>query len=244
MIYLNIGRRQLGKTTLAVSMAQRSPFRIIIDPRKQIGVNSHRVGSRFAFAQVFEQLREGTLHEIVVTPDDDLMPMFSACSLAVRQWATDYEGHSPSSRSLVLLVDEAALFDLQSSSAFRYLLRASDPGLIHVCLTAHRPKDIPTDIRAIADHWLIFRTTQEHDLAVIEQRTSSSVRLAVSMLRPHQFVHWNDATATMTRHLNPSTWYVPLGRSAVKAESGLSLPDPTDTEVLENRGKSGLLDDP
>jgi hypothetical protein len=236
MIYLALGRRQLGKTTLAYSMALKCPARVILDPRALIHSSGVRVHSTQTLDFAIDQLADGTIAEILVTPDENVQALFDHTAQHVKRWAQDFQHQSRTSRRLMLLVDEARFFDLRASSAFEYVLRAAPPDLVNVMITAHRPADIPTDIRAISDHWLLFRCTQEHDLKVIGDRCGEHVREKVSRLLPHQFIDWDDATATSHVYTNPLRWYVPLrSKNAPSSEESEILPDPDPIVVDKTR---------
>lgn len=245
MIALAIGRRLLGKTTLVYSMAIKCPYRVILDPRKLIHAGGVRVRSGDALDRAFDLMADGTLvigngqiapdgkgvpvNEILITPDQDVQAMFDAASQHVKQWSIEYE--KAIDRRLMFVVDEARFFELMKSPAFEYLLRAAPPDLIYIAITGHQPKDIPTAIRAIADHWLLFRITQEHDLAVIKERCGEDVAKAVAALKPHEFVDWDDAIGTARAFREPKAWYV-----------ALSQDDRKPVEILPETGADNRLD--
>jgi len=233
VIWLVLGRRQLGKTTLAYSMALKCANRIILDPRGLIrGTGGVRVGQRAQFDQAIEMLHAKELREIIVTPEGDLDRMFSATAVAVKAWNRDHATSARDDKRLMWLIDEARFFDksLAKSEAFKFLLRASERDLVHIVLTAHRPADIPTDVRAISDHWIMFRTTQEHDLKVIDDRCGPKVRDLVANLNPHEFVQWDDAGGTVRAFREPARWFVALDQGHGQAQLG---PDP---EMLPGPG--------
>jgi hypothetical protein len=80
---------------------------------------------------------------------------------------------------------------------------------VHVLITAHQPKDIPTSIRSIADHWFVFYTTQQTDLDRIEEKSPDAARL-VRSLQGRDYVHWDDARAKLTVNRYASNWFIPL----------------------------------
>lgn len=234
MLYLDLGRRELGKTTLAVFMAQRVPFRIILDPRGMVSTDiGRRVRTREELTVAIDAMIEQECHEIIVTPLRDIPGMFEQVCAYVYAWSQDFPVKS---RALAFVIDEARIVNnarrpgdrtaahvLETSDAFDAVLRLTPRELIHTIVTAHRPADIPTDIRAIADQWLLFRATQEHDLKVIRERTNEAVVSHVMQLQPHQFVKWNDATSTWQIYANPAVWFVRL-RPAYEASDDV-LPE-------------------
>lgn len=252
--HLAIGRRLLGKTTLVYSMARRSPYRVIVDPRGLIHTGAVRVRSGEALDRAFDLmadqvplLADGSLapegetghplREILITPENDLQEMFSATCQLVKHWSVRYEGHH-TDRGLSFVVDEARFFELMKAPAFEYLLRAAPPELIDILITAHQPKDLPTAIRAIADRWCIFRITQPTDLDAIREKCGDDVAKQVAQLAPHQFIEWNDATGTARAYRDPRVWFTPLRSDNAKPLE--ILPDPGEDSQLDREKLPGF----
>jgi hypothetical protein len=207
VIYLLIGRRERGKTTLAYSMARKARKRAIIDARRMIRRDGDRVHSaRELHAALGDLAFDPQTSEVVYQPnDDDLGLAFESFVDAVKRRLVN----NPE-LSLVILIDEASFYNLDDAR-FQWIAKCTQREKVHILITAHRPADIPTSIRAIADHWCIFATTQEHDLKVIEQRAGSPrVAEAVRRLRERQYVHWDDSKGIMATCSDSASWYVPL----------------------------------
>jgi hypothetical protein len=211
MIYNLIGRRERGKTTLGYGMARKLRKRIIIDARQMIQrvdvVRIHRADD--LRPALLELVTDDAVSEIVYQPqDDDLEVAFDAWTAATKERIV----LSPSI-PFAVMVDEVSFYKLETAR-FQWLAKCTPREAVHIILTAHRPADIPTSIRAIADHWCIFSTTQEHDLKVIEQR-SGSLRVvnAIRKLQGRAYVHWDDARGEMAICDDPRLWYVSM-RSA------------------------------
>lgn len=210
MIYFATGRRENGKSTLVYALAQRLPQRIVIDPRRQFVTASPCVTTPDEVATAMDALSaDPSLREVVVMPRGAVQPCFDALFESACGWIEDHP-----SRALAIIVDEARFFDL-TGEAFEWVLRCAPRASMHVFLTAHRPSDIPVDVRGIMDQWLMFRTTQPHDLRAIAERCGESVAALVSTLGPYEWVQWDDGKALATVHRDPSVWYVPL-RSVVQ----------------------------
>lgn len=235
MIYLVIGKRGQGKTTLAVYLARKSDRRFIFDPRAMIAPSRDGFvvqGSSTVIMQGVDQVVEHDegMREIVVRPSLDVQASFNALVNELYQWLKA----EPYAR-FTLLVDEIRFIKDLQTPHFEWLLRCSQPDRVHVILTCHRPTDIPTDIRAIADNWLVFRMTQEHDLKTLAERSQAAARAARS-LGPREFVHWDDAAGEHALFRRPDKWFVPLARAVPVLDSpeGSSLglePEP-DTSKL------------
>lgn len=236
MIYYAIGRRELGKTTFVVYMAQRVAHRVILDPRGLCAPTADgiRVTRRDTLDTAFDAMAEGRLSEVIITPDGKVQPLFDRASQHVMAWAKDFP-----SRRLIFVVDEARFVDLEASDAFEWITRTSPRDVIDVAITAHRPSDVPTSVRAIVDHWILFRCTQEHDLKVIRERCGDVVAAKVATLDKHQFVHWNDGKAVAKPFLNPKAWYVPLHRDT-PPEAANVMPDNDAREISFDSGKLPL----
>lgn len=208
MIYLVIGRRKLGKTTLALWMARRLPKRAVLDPRDLIHYPSaERVSSApDASEAVAEMLDDPRQHEVIYHPyEDDLDLAFNEWARGLKQAAIEFPD-----ATWAIVIDEASFYDLGSpSSPFQWLAKCTAHERVHIIITAHRPQDVPAKIRAIADHWFIFSIRQEHDLKAVRERSDALAR-EVEKLTGRDFVHWNDTSATMSVNRHPHTWRVDL----------------------------------
>jgi hypothetical protein len=235
MIYLVIGKRGQGKTTLAVYLARKNERRFIFDPRGMIAPARDGFavsGVSTVIMQGVDQVieRDEGMKEVVVRPSLDVQAAFNALVNELYQWLKA----EPNAR-FVLLIDEVRFIKDLQTPQFEWLLRCSQPDRVHVLLTCHRPTDIPTDIRAIADNWLVFRMTQEHDLKTVAERSQGAARLA-RHLGPREFVHWDDAAGEHNLYRRADRWFVPLARSVPALEpEGATLglePEPPDRPKL------------
>lgn len=213
MIYLIIGRRVQGKTTLGYYITQRATTRVVFDPRALVRPAHAALVERTAdIDAAIAELRapDRRFAEVVVRPAS-LLSGFERLTRQLDRWRAD----DPAA-SFTILVDEFRFLKSappERMEAFDRLLRMSDPARVHIVLTCHRPLDVPTDIRSIADHWLLFRITQEHDLRVIAER-SYRASLHVQRLDPRHYVHWDDqrdeAADNPRTHRRPDLWHLCL----------------------------------
>jgi hypothetical protein len=243
MIYLVIGRRLQGKTTLGYFITRNSPKRIIVDPRGLIRPRGAVVVSRttdvkLAIGQLSEKdIPNGT---VVVTPKR-IEQGFNAVCRDAAAWIE----RDPRAR-FALLLDEFRFVKpfAAASPDFEWLLRCSDPERVHIILTCHRPIDIPVDVRSIADHWLMFRMTQPHDVRVVEER-SVRASIRVQRLEPRVYVHWADSEdesdENPSTYASPDRWYVPL-RSADTTELEPAPAPLDDLEPVREGELDGKLD--
>ncbi len=243
MIYLVIGKRGQGKTTLGVYLARRDKDgrRFIFDPRDLIApapsgfvVQSTSQNIMQGVDQVIE--RDEGMREIVVRPSLNVQAAFDTLVNELYQWLKA----EPAAR-FTLLVDEIRFVKDLQTPQFEWLLRCSQPDRVHIILTCHRPTDIPTDIRAIADNWIVFRMTQEHDLKTVAERSQAAAR-AARHLGPREFVHWDDAAGEHALHRRPDKWFVPLARP-VPALADFAPEVPNATLGLEPEPKERKLYD-
>lgn len=224
MFHFAIGRRGKGKTTLAYRMMMKLDRRLMFDPRGMIRANVDAVvvTTRSEMRRAVKEVQRGEIAEMIYTPSGDLDEGFAAFAEELRKWIV-----TTPELPVGVLIDEASFID-QRSRHFQWVVRCSPVETFHIVMTCHRPLDLDTTVRAIADHWMIFQCRQEHDLKVIRERCSPEVADAVARLgETRHFVHWNDGRGTMTinRHGGSGTasdWFVPL-RARVETR-----PEPTD----------------
>jgi hypothetical protein len=207
---LFLGRRGRGKTTLAYYEAAKVKRRIIFDPRGII----RRDGSAVChtgqdFEQAIDALADGEVQEVVYAK-----PVESIKRIAFPLFTREVKALIVARPDLpiAVLVDELSFVCERSSldEDLEWILKTSDPDVVQIFLTCHRPSDVPVDARAIADYWYIFQTTQEHDLSVIKERCKAETVALVGGLRDHDFVLWNDARGTVHEYRDPGEWLIAL----------------------------------
>ena len=232
MIHLVIGRRRRGKTTLAYYMGSKCPQLVVFDPRGMIRAKADAVIAQemTGFQEGFRRLQSQELRELVYTPaDDNFHAAFRYFCRCIKSWIV-----TDSHRPLGVMIDELAFID-PKEPAFLWMLRCCEPEVFHIFVTCHRPKDVTTDMRAIADRWFLFQCRQEHDLAVIEDRCSEAVAQAVTRLDHREFVLWDDDKAEMVTFRNPRPWHVELKPAAVVDLQRLDMDELEGSVELDNR---------
>jgi hypothetical protein len=207
MIILCIGRREQGKTTLGYFLAKRYPTRVIFDPRESFFTSPVVT---FDAAGLYDLLDNES--EIIVKPEAYYPENFALVCDELRAWVRDNREEEFS-----FLVDEA--YDVKTPdnmpASLDWLMRKTKRKQCRIIFTAHRPVDIATDIRALSDNWLIFQTTQEHDLRIITERCGPEVAEEVQVLKEREFIDWNDSLGTWKKFSDPHAWYVSLGEGVV-----------------------------
>lgn len=196
----------MGKTTLAVHIADKVDRRLMLDPRRIIRrPGAVVVRTADALRRAMPSLLDGDCLEVVYSPLETLPDAFAAFAGELREWVTRNDGVE-----LATVIDEAQSVALQENPAFMYALTSCDIDTFHILLTCHRPSQLHPDIRALLNRWCIFRTTQEHDLDVIRKRCKADVVDVVQQLEDRQFVEWNDDDGTYEVHRYPFIWQTDL----------------------------------
>ncbi len=211
MIVICVGRRELGKSTLALYFLRQLQTRVIADPRHQFSTDQPIRDLTTADERLLWDRMDAGL-ETVWRPESDLMDKIDASPLAVA--LKDWVQQTPEPISLGVLLDECALLDL---SAWGWMFKCVKRNQVYTILTAHRPVDIAPAIRSIADFWCVFKTTQESDLELIEEKCGTEFVERVKLLGPHEFLLWDEGRAEFTPYTRdtsrgPSSWFVSMAR--------------------------------
>lgn len=229
MIYLNLGRREQGKTTLARYLASKMPRRVYLDPRGMIP-SSAPVGTT---GDDWWSFLDGVIPEMVCRPAGDLQTFVDRAGFLT----ADFIQRSPKAEtaSFAIVIDEAGLVDL---AEWDWVFRCASRERIHLILTAHRPVDISTRIRAIADYWCVFRTVQSNDLERLEERCGENFTDHARVLEPKCFLLWDDTKGEWKHFDRPSDWYLPpaVPFSIERPSSPLA-----DLQSAPKRGQGDLL---
>jgi hypothetical protein len=206
MIIVVIGFTGQGKSTLAAYLAQRCPTRVIFDPRGQFHTAPDVLPDS---SEVYELLDEKA--ELIVQPGRgaEVERAFAHVCYQLANWVED----NPAER-VCFVVDEARLAGLESKAVpldFDWLLRSSREGSpIDIIITCHRPVDVSTNIRAIANRLIFFQVRLPTDLAIIEDQCGPEVADKVRLLLDRQFITWNNSRQQYRLVANPQSWRVTL----------------------------------
>lgn len=221
MIDFILGRRGHGKTRLGYYIASRARRTLIWDPRGGIRHREEKEHSAVATNEVelrrgVNYLLTGELTEIIFTPGDKPGPLFAAfCREAVRLMR-----NTPPGVKVAVMIDEIRSIDT-SNDDLDWMLRYTDINQFRVVFTGHRPKDVPTDIRAIGNRWLLFRFTLPRDFEVIEDHTTPEVAQRVKTLAEREFLCWDDSKDGYELFSNPAAWYIDLATAQdVRPDTG------------------------
>ena len=210
MLDLVIGKRELGKTTFAVSLTREFPTRVIYDPRHMIHTTDDILtGTVPVQSALYEMLNDRA--EIIVRPDYDMEGTFTAMCEGIDAWIRDNPGEA-----FCLLLDEARFIKApEAIPQFDFIVRCTPRSNVTVILTCHGVVDVSPDLRRIADYWILFLLTMEADLDRVRERCGDTVADEVQKLNSYEYIVWNDANSTWRKHTERQRWYVPLERQSV-----------------------------
>lgn len=204
MLSLIIGRRELGKTTLAVNLARHCSTRVIFDPRHMINTSRCILVDSQIRSDLYNVLNVEA--EIIVRPKFDKEAAFEATCEEIYQWLEDNPGEP-----LCFLIDESRFVsEPEKNQHFDYIVRCLPSRQVSVILTCHGIIDVSTDLRRIADYLIFFKLTMESDLDRVRERCGDSVADEVQKLEPFQYIVWNDQKSTWAKKTEPRKWYVKL----------------------------------
>ena len=209
MVTVIIGFTGQGKSTLACFISRRKDTRVIFDPRNQFHTTADIIPDP---SELYELMDER--YEIVVQPGrgQELSESFDATCAVVADWIED----NPL-EEICLVADEGRLIGLDSKSYslnFDWILRSAREGSpIDVIITCHRPVDVSTNIRAIANRLVFFRVMLPNDLQIIEDQCGPDVAEQVNVLLDRQFVVWNNSRQDYRKEIDSEKWKVVISET-------------------------------
>lgn len=204
MLDLIIGKRELGKTTLAVSLSHHFTTRVIFDPRHMINTTSDILTDKNIEPMLYDMLNDRA--EIIIRPHFDKEHVFSEMCGQIYDWLQDHPDEP-----FCLLIDEARFVSKpEENQYFDYIVRCTNRDTVSTVMTCHGVIDISPDLRRIADYWILFRLTMEADLDRVRERCGDIVADEVQKLSPFEYIVWNDSVSTWRKHSEKEKWYVKL----------------------------------
>lgn len=212
MIRLFLGRKERGKTTLAVHILAKLPRRVIFDARGMIRQSAAYVATTAdGFQRGMDALEDGAISELVYSPSSNLKGAWLLFSAEIKRFI---DAHPAA--DLGVLIDELTFVfpNGKLDDDFEWNIKCCRAEHVHFFLTCHRPSDVPVIVRSLTNYWYLFAAHQEHDVAVIEERCSPKTALVVATLRGSDYACWDDNHAHLTVHRDPSEWFVNLRPSA------------------------------
>jgi hypothetical protein len=202
MITVIIGFTGQGKSTLASFLAKCSTTRLIFDPRLQFHTTSDVLPNEQGLTELLNDR-----YEVIVQPGRGVAVEedFDQVCRVLADWIEDNPGED-----VCLLVDEGRLVGLDSKNVslnFDWILRSAREGSpISVIITCHRPVDVSTNIRAIANRLVFFRVMLPGDLDAIEAQCGPEVENEVKKLLDRQFITWNNSRQQWRKITDSDSW--------------------------------------
>lgn len=203
MIALCIGRKEQGKSTLGYHLVREAYTRVIFDPKGHFTTSAIVTPDA---TELYELMNDET--EIIVKPPMRVPEVFERVCDEVLAWAND----NPE-EDFAFLVDEAfycKTHEVGVPDSFDRLMRTIKADRVRIVLTVHQPKHLATDIRAMANHFFIFQTTQEHDLRVLSERCGEEFVTPVPNLARYEVMHWNDDKQVANKLIDSKKWFVDI----------------------------------
>lgn len=204
MITVIIGFTGQGKTTLAEYISRRSTTRLKFDPRLQFHTTQDILPNEQGLYELLDDR-----YEVIVQPGRGVAVEedFDNVCRVLADWIEDNPGEN-----VCLLVDEGRLVGLDQKNVslnFDWILRSAREGSpISVVITCHRPVDVSTNIRAIANRLIFFRVMLPGDLDAIEAQCGPEVVEQVRLLLDKQFITWNNSRQQWRKISDPAAWKV------------------------------------
>lgn len=210
MIYAPIGRRGQGKSTLGRFIASCNGARVIIDPKFDMANPNAAIVARVndiepAIAELERPDRR--FDEVVIQPRH-MRAAFVATTAALDQWR---ERDRLARWTLMLdewkIIQNSLRDTVADLEPLEYLVRTSTIDRQHIVITCHRPVDMHPNVRALVDHWLLFRMTEARDVKAIgELSTRAAIR--VRRIGEREYVHLDARRNESTDRgdENPSTF--------------------------------------
>jgi hypothetical protein len=209
---LVFGRREYGKSTLAMHLALQSGRSVFVfDPA--CGFTAWPESTATDYAALSELLYadpEERPRVIIYQPDSsDLSAEFETMAELLKRKA-DY----------ALIVDEAHWVQNPqwATPALQEFVRKPNRYDCYLIQTTHAPSDTWAKARSLATDWYMFKLSRAADLDAVERECGPEVREQVRQLQGHTYLHYRIDKQSYELVDNPSSWYVNLTANPVEVE--------------------------
>lgn len=205
MLDLFIGRRELGKTTLAVHTSRFFDTRVFFDPRHMINTTSDILTDGQVSGVLYDLL--DTRAEIVIQPHFQKEETFAEMCAEICAWLKDNPGEK-----FCLLFDECRFIKApEENEHFDWIVRCTPREQVSVIMTCHGVVDVSPDLRRVADYWVLFHLTMEADVDRVRERCGEEIAEEVQKLAPYEYIVYNDAVnGAWRKHTDRAKWFTPL----------------------------------
>lgn len=205
MISMVIGRREEGKTTLALYIAFLwSPRVIILDTRRQFNIGEP-VNSLSELDDAIEQNVPVIVYQPMSEEDEQ-----ESGELARDIMARGME-HMPGNR-FTFLIDEAGEVAKhgQAVKALRKMIKFVRLDTVNVILCCHRPTDVDPIFRSLMTDFCLFRVNGDRDIEWLEGIDSITPQAiaTVQKLPRHHWIHLKPGHDEFQVFSEPEKWFV------------------------------------
>lgn len=200
------GKREQGKSTLALAMAEElSPRAVIWDPRLQFEVGVTTSDYREFRELLDEEKPRFIVYQPLSIDDDEEFP-------PIANEIFERGRYSVPASQFTFLVDEAQ--DLAQSGeslrALSRLARKTKRDTVALIFTYHRPMDVRPIFRALPTDFYVFRQTLDDDLDWLRRNISPEVAERTRTLPDHHFIHAKVDQDQWRIIDTPEVWFVEM----------------------------------
>lgn len=219
-----MGRRGMGKSTLARFIAERIKIRrnahtiLIFDPKRTFQAIPHTSD----LGEFEEMITDTDFQEVAYQPlgiDEESRDMDAEFDAFFRALGVEYHlglGEQSPRKNLspvVLIVDEAWLLQQRGSMNpnLANLVRLADSENFYLIQAAHRPSDFGTATRSQLDEIYLFRQWLASDLDIIREWAGDDIAEKVATLPRFHVIRYEIGTQTFEVWDKPEAWYLKNG---------------------------------
>jgi hypothetical protein len=207
---LVFGRREYGKSTLAMHLALQSGRSVFVfDPACGFTAWPDSTASDpSSLSELLYADPEIRSPIIIYQPEgNDLSAEFEAMAELLKRKA-DY----------ALIVDEAHWVQNPqwATPALQEFVRKPNRYDCYLIQTTHAPSDTWAKARSLATDWYMFKLSRAADLDAVERECGPEVREQVRQLQGHTYLHYRIDKQSYELVDNPSSWYLDLTAAAVE----------------------------
>jgi hypothetical protein len=221
MIALICGKREEGKTTRALSLAQEwSPRLLILDHRNQFDLG-RVVDTPDELEEALNESTGTVVYRLELDVADGEDQEVGQVIEVVRQVWLRGKNNDPDSK-FSFLIDEAGelMKNGKMARALHRMVRQIRLDTVQVFLLCHRPKDISTSFRSMITDLYLFNITDPLDVEWLEQAGVLPEHIEIVRHLP-RYHHIHLVMRTRDTHFElynqPETWNVPWKTEAVHA---------------------------
>jgi DNA helicase HerA-like ATPase len=224
--YALCGRRQEGKTTMALYLGRRIRRQlkghavVFFDPKRSL----RTIRSTSDYEELSEIMEAGQVGEVAFVPPfafnaeeppkQIVQESFVGFvqTLAIEEHLGSKEPARRNLSPIVVVVDEA--WNLQDAREMQPhlagLVRLADKEKVFLIQATHRPSEFSTTYRAQVDVWFFFRQWLPSDLDSVEEACGQEVAHIVARLPRHHVVRYDVNSGQFSVWDKPEAWHISI----------------------------------